>query len=133
MVRKLVCSCVVAAVAATVGHGATTLDLAVGDSVAVVVRPDRYAEDPGAGFPIVLLSDASKATSEIESFADRYDNAVLVCAGNVDRAGLLAGLSEDRRLYAFPRGRTKGHCHPRASSAKTRGFHTQLDEGPETP
>ena len=22
---------------------------------------------------------------------------------------------------------------PRASSAKTRGFHTQLDEGPETP
>ena len=25
------------------------------------------------------------------------------------------------------------HCHPRASSAKTRGFHTQLDEGPETP
>ena len=23
--------------------------------------------------------------------------------------------------------------HPRASSAKTRGFHTQLDEGPETP
>ena len=27
----------------------------------------------------------------------------------------------------------KGHCHPRASSAKTRGFHTQLDEGPETP
>ena len=26
-----------------------------------------------------------------------------------------------------------GHCHPRASSAKTRGFHTQLDEGPETP
>ena len=29
--------------------------------------------------------------------------------------------------------RAKGHCHPRASSAKTRGFHTQLDEGPETP
>ena len=25
------------------------------------------------------------------------------------------------------------HCHPCASSAKTRGFHTQLDEGPETP
>ena len=23
---------------------------------------------------------------------------------------------------------TKGHCHPRASSAKTRGVHTQLDE-----
>ena len=29
--------------------------------------------------------------------------------------------------------RAKGHCHPRASSAKIRGFHTQLDEGPETP
>ena len=26
---------------------------------------------------------------------------------------------------------TKGHCHPRASSAKTRGFHTQLDEWPQ--
>ena len=35
----------------------------------------------------------------------------------------------------FPSGceGTKGHCHPRASSAKTRGLHTQLDEGPETP
>ena len=32
-----------------------------------------------------------------------------------------------------PPHNTKGHCHPRASSAKTRGFHTQLDEGPETP
>ena len=105
MVRKLVCSCVVAAVAAIVGHGATTLDLTVGNSVAVVVRPDRYVEDPGAGFPIVLLSDVSKATSEIEAFADRYENAVLVCAGSVDRAGLLAKLAEDRRLYAFPRGR----------------------------
>ena len=27
----------------------------------------------------------------------------------------------------------KGHCHPRASFAKIRRFHTQLDEGPETP
>ena len=39
------------------------------------------------------------------------------------------GVSKSRtRLH-----NTKGHCHPRASSAKTRGFHTQLDEGPETP
>ena len=30
-------------------------------------------------------------------------------------------------------GKEAAHCHPRASSAKTRGFHTQLDEGPETP
>ena len=30
----------------------------------------------------------------------------------------------------LPRNRP---AHPRASSAKTRGFHTQLDEGPETP
>ena len=29
------------------------------------------------------------------------------------------------------RHNTKGHCHPRASSAQTRGFHTQLDEGPD--
>ena len=32
-----------------------------------------------------------------------------------------------------PLGSAALHCHPRASSAKTRGFHTQLDEGPETP
>ena len=43
-----------------------------------------------------------------------------------------------QQLYAnkmdnVERYNTKGHCHPRASSAKTRGFHTQLDEGPETP
>ena len=28
---------------------------------------------------------------------------------------------------------TSTELRPRASSAKTRGFHTQLDEGPETP
>ena len=38
-----------------------------------------------------------------------------------------------RRQPCGWRHNTKGHCHPRASSAKTRGFHTQLDEGPETP
>ena len=38
-----------------------------------------------------------------------------------------------RRQPCVGRHNTKGHCHPRASSAKTRGFHTQLDEGPETP
>ena len=38
-----------------------------------------------------------------------------------------------RRQHCGGRHNTKGHCHPRASSAKTRGFHTQLDEGPETP
>ena len=38
-----------------------------------------------------------------------------------------------RRQPCGGRHNTKGHCHPRASSAKTRGFHTQLDEGPETP
>ena len=27
----------------------------------------------------------------------------------------------------------RGSANTRASSAKTRGFHTQLDEGPETP
>ena len=36
-------------------------------------------------------------------------------------------------VYGVAHHNTKGHCHPRASSAKTRGFHTQLDEGPETP
>ena len=41
----------------------------------------------------------------------------------------LAGYS----LWGHKESDTKGHCHPRASSAKTRGFHTQLDEGPETP
>ena len=40
---------------------------------------------------------------------------------------------EESGVLGFPSHNTKGHCHPRASSAKTRGFHTQLDEGPETP
>ena len=39
----------------------------------------------------------------------------------------------ERRAESLASPRAKGHCHPRASSAKTRGFHTQLDEGPETP
>ena len=45
------------------------------------------------------------------------------------------GVDEDRRREIMGKCRemAKGHCHPRASSAKTRGFHTQLDEGPETP
>ena len=30
-------------------------------------------------------------------------------------------------------GECSHEINPRASSAKTRGFHTQLDEGPETP
>ena len=34
---------------------------------------------------------------------------------------------------AEPGGLPSMGSHPRASSAKTRGFHTQLDEGPETP
>ena len=37
------------------------------------------------------------------------------------------------KIFSLNIHNTKGHCHPRASSAKTRGFHTQLDEGPETP
>ena len=43
------------------------------------------------------------------------------------------GVGYGRTRAALGRHNTKGHCHPRASSAKTRGFHTQLDEGPETP
>ena len=42
-------------------------------------------------------------------------------------------LSAEDSCPPSPATETKGHCHPRASSAKTRGFHTQLDEGPETP
>ena len=38
-----------------------------------------------------------------------------------------------RPLCRRLRGRGCANCQPRASSAKTRGCHTQLDEGPETP
>ena len=50
---------------------------------------------------------------------------------------MLLLLAEDlqlqEELLLLEQPGVKGHCHPRASSAKTRGFHTQLDEGPETP
>ena len=48
---------------------------------------------------------------------------------NFSLKACFSGASESAPLIF----QAKGHCHPRASSAKTRGFHTQLDEGPETP
>ena len=55
--------------------------------------------------------------------------------GALEGRGVLARQSGHRCHRGLQLGthNTKGHCHPRASSAKTRGFHTQLDEGPETP
>ena len=59
--------------------------------------------------------------------------------GQEEGSGLEEGAHRPRPLTEHPATEgahvhnTKGHCHPRASSAKTRGFHTQLDEGPETP
>ena len=55
--------------------------------------------------------------------------------GNLRQGGLkdgadLAGWRNGRKTSMSEESE---HCHPRASSAKTRGFHTQLDEGPETP
>ena len=50
--------------------------------------------------------------------------------GRVVRAQLLHPASSRRRRVCPC---SWGLGHPRASSAKTRGFHTQLDEGPETP
>ena len=45
---------------------------------------------------------------------------------------LLAAIREDRRTVVCPVIDIIS-ADTRASSAKTRGFHTQLDEGPETP
>ena len=52
----------------------------------------------------------------------------------IDRLDLLAPEARTplRRQHCGGRHNTKGHCHPHESSAKARGFHTKLDEGPET-
>ena len=66
-------------------------------------------------------------------------NATLTSSGSNDgiycygMSSLEIARTPLRRQPCGGRHNTKGHCHPRASSAKTRGFHTQLDEGPETP
>ena len=45
--------------------------------------------------------------------------------------GTPLGLASEATLWV--KAQHEGARHPRASSEKTRGFHTKLDEGPETP
>ena len=54
------------ALTALAGHsfGAQVAELEVGRVRAAVVYPEHYAKDPGAGFPLVLLSDASQAPAD---------------------------------------------------------------------
>ena len=66
-----------------------------------------------------------------ESAADSSLITIMFMSMPLAERVLGAGGASEPGLGARPH--TKGHCHPRASSAKTRGFHTQLDEGPETP
>lgn len=89
----------------TFSWGATIGADQSGEIVGRIVRPRHYVNDPGAGFPVVFLKDASAPTSEIVAFANAFKDAVFVCAQGADRAGLLAELEKDRRLFAFPRGR----------------------------
>ena len=46
---------------------------------------------------------------------------------------LSARAEVDHSATLWAKAQHEGAFHPRASSAKTRGFHTQLDKGPETP
>ena len=85
--------------------GAQIAELEVGRAKAAVVYPEHYLKDPGAGFPLVMLSDVEEASGEVQALADAYKEAVFVCAGTADRTQLLAELSKDPRLFAFPRGR----------------------------
>ena len=95
------------ALTATAGlsFGAQVAELEVGQGKAAVVYPEHYVKDPGAGFPLVLLTDVAQAPSEVQTFADAYKEAVFVCAGTADRTQLLAELARNPRLFAFPRGR----------------------------
>jgi len=85
--------------------GAQVAELDVGRGKADVVYPEHYVKDPGAGFPLVLLTDVAEASAEVQAFADAYRGAVFVCAGQADRTKLLAELAKNPRLFSFPRGR----------------------------
>jgi len=90
---------------AGLSFGAQIAELEVGRAKAAVVYPEHYLKDPGVGFPLVMLSDVEEASGEVQALADAYKEAVFVCAGTADRTQLLAELSKDPRLFAFPRGR----------------------------
>ena len=53
--------------------------------------------------------------------------------GSILKAGLHLGPDPSSKATLWLKAQHEGALPPRASSAKTRGFHTQLDEGPETP
>ena len=90
---------------AELSFGAQIAELDAGQGKAAVVYPEHYVKDPGAGFPLVLLSDVAQASAEVLAFADAYKEAVFVCAGKADRTQLLAELAKNPRLFAFSRGR----------------------------
>lgn len=104
MFRSVGCGILVLALAGVAG-GAICVRTPVGDGHVAVVRPDRYANDPGAGFPVVLLTDVTEPSPDVKAFADAYREAVFVCAGTAERPSLLTELAKDPRLFAFPRGR----------------------------
>ena len=87
----------------------------------VAAGPPRGAGQVGAQLPQRLTGAAGRPDSMNVSLSELRELAM-------DRGGLACCDS-----WGLKESDTKGHCHPRASSAKTRGFHTQLDEGPETP
>lgn len=70
-----------------------------------VVLPEKYARDPGAGFALVFLTDLESPTAAVRAFADRYKDAVIVCAKGAERAALLKEVCANYRVYRFPRGR----------------------------
>lgn len=129
MIRRwsvAIVACAVVAAWGTDAPCAAACDaMQVGRVRVTVVRPERYAKDPGAGFPVVLLSDVTEPTPEILAFVDSFEDAVFVCAGPAERGELLAELAKDRRLYDFPRGRVEipsDELRSPAAAAKLRTY-----------
>ena len=70
-----------------------------------VALPEKYHRDPGAEFALVLVTDLAEPTKAVQTFAEGYKDAVLVCAKGADRAVLLKEVCECYRVFRFPRGR----------------------------
>ena len=79
----------------------------------------------GSSAPLLRACQQQKLTQRPGALRQLQDPGSL-------QSGQFQGASLEDLDHLTP-GKQEGHGHPRASSAKTRGFHTQLDEGPETP
>ena len=84
--------------------------------------------------PLGTVGSASNSGVRVHSCAVTDQSKATDWGGLTSFLVARVATREESGVLGFPsrRGLTP-RGHPRASSAKTRGFHTQLDEGPETP